>query len=99
MRPRLLLAVAAAVTLIGPATAQVADPPIVMEVRGLTRPGALLARAGITPAAEALTDAQLRQLVEAAQGNPQVSMTQTPKITLPDGQERVIRATRPQSFL
>lgn len=51
------------------------------------------------PESGVLTDAQLRELLEAVQGDPRANIVQAPKVTLEDGQETTVRATQRQFFV
>lgn len=50
------------------------------------------------PESGVLTDAQLRELLEAVQGDSRARIVQAPKVTLEDGQETTVRATQRQFF-
>lgn len=76
------------------------ETQIACEVRVLTARADLFDRAGIdVKTAGALSDAQLRALLEAVQGDRLSSVLQCPKVTLFDGQEAVVRATQQEFFV
>lgn len=81
-----------------------AEPPkpetqIACAVRVLTVRDDLFERAGIDAKLTALTDAQLRALMDTVQGDPRSNVMQFPKATLLHSQEAVIRATQQQLFV
>lgn len=51
------------------------------------------------PESGVLTDAQLRELLEAVQADRRSNVMQCPKVTLDDGQETTVRATQRQFFV
>jgi hypothetical protein len=76
------------------------ETQLACQVRVLTVRDDLLDRAGINvKAAVALTDAQLRALLETVQGDRLSGVLQCPKVTLLDGQEVVVRATQQEFFV
>ena len=74
------------------------ETQIVCQVRVLTVRDDLFERLGFKPA-EALTDAQLKTLLEAVQGDKTSNVMQCPKVTTLDGQEAVVKATQQQFFV
>ena len=74
------------------------ETQIVCQVRVLTVRDDLFERLDFK-SAEALTDAQVKLLLEAVQGDKSSSVMQYPKFTLFDGQEGVVKATQQQLFV
>lgn len=76
------------------------ETQIACQVRVLTVRDDLFERVGIDiKPAGTLSDAQLRSLLEAAQGDRVSNVMQCPKVTLLDGQEAVVKATQRESFV
>lgn len=76
------------------------ETQIACVVRVLTVRDDFSERLGIDfEAAGSLTDAQLRSLLDAAQGDRLTNVLQCPKVTLFDGQEADVRATQQQFFV
>src|SRR5690242_4103151 len=102
MRSRFVLAAAALVALA--ATARAADPVITYEVRVVTVPADAATACGArVPAKEgdalALTDAQLRGLLDTLQGVARAKVMQTPRMTIDNGQEATARVVERQLFV
>ncbi|MBP3954230.1 hypothetical protein J8F10_02830 [Gemmata sp. G18] len=76
------------------------ETQIACQVRVLTVRDDLFERLGLDfKPTDSLSDAQLRSLLEAAQGDRLSNVSQTPKVTTFDGQEAVVRATQQQLFV
>jgi type II secretory pathway component GspD/PulD (secretin) len=76
------------------------ETQVACQVRLLTVRDDLFERAGLDfKPAGALTDVQLRALLEAVQGDRLSNVLQCPKVTLFDGQEAVVRATQQEFFV
>src|SRR5688572_30552555 len=76
------------------------ETQIACAVRVLTVRDDLFERAGIdAKTAGALSDAQLRMLLNTVQGDRRSNVLQCPKVTLFDGQEATVRATQREFFV
>jgi hypothetical protein len=79
------------------------EPPgfsVCFEVRAVKVPVGFCERVGVKLTGEAvLTDAQLLRVLEAAQAQRDVLVTQYPKITADDGQTATVRVTEQQPFV
>lgn len=74
------------------------EAQIACQVRVVTVRDDLVERLGLKTT-EALSDAQLRTLLEAVQGDRSSNVLQCPKVTALDGQEAVVKATEQQHFV
>jgi hypothetical protein len=73
---------------------------VVFEVRAVRAPVGFCAKAGLKPTGDTpLTDDQLRHVLEAAQADRAVTVTQYPKVTAADGQKATVGALEPQHFI
>ncbi len=76
------------------------ETQIACQVRVLTVRDDFFERLGLDfKPTESLSDAQLRSLLEAAQGDRLSNVSQPPKVTTFDGQEATVRATQQQLFV
>lgn len=76
------------------------ETQIACQIRVLTVRDDLFERLGLDiEPKEALSDVQLRSLLEAVQGDRRSNVMQCPKVTTFDGQEAVVKATQQQLFV